>query len=247
VIWVGTSGWQYPPWKGVFYPDKLPQREWLRYYATRFPIVEVNNSFYRLPEESSFDRWREESPAGFVFALKASRYITHIRRLREPKDPVTLFWSRAGRLQEKLGPILFQLPPRFRADAALLEDFLAVLPKAMRAAFEFRDDSWGQDQVLGALDRAGAAWVLADRPGPRVQPIVTGGWSYIRFHQGRAVHPGYTREKLRAWADRIVALQARDTYAFFNNDALGAAPEDAEALSGLLLDRNQPVASPNPP
>jgi uncharacterized protein YecE (DUF72 family) len=243
VIWIGTSGWQYRHWNGTFYPEKLPQREWLRHYSRRFPIVEVNNSFYRLPNEASFDRWRDESPPGFVFALKASRYITHIRRLRDPKDPVELFWSRAVRLEEKLGPVLFQLPPRFRADAALLRAFLAVLPGEMRAAFEFRDDSWQHEEVLTALDQAGAAWVLADRPGGRIRPILTGGWSYIRFHQGRDLHPGYTRQKLRSWADRIIEVGAKDTYAFFNNDALGAAPEDAQTLADLLRQRDQPVAA----
>jgi uncharacterized protein YecE (DUF72 family) len=247
MIWIGTSGWQYRHWKGTFYPDKLPQRQWLAHYTTMFPVVEVNSSFYNLPAEASFDRWREESPAEFVFVLKASRYITHIRRLRDPKDPVSLFWSRAVRLKDKLGPILFQLPPRFRADVELLRGFLAVLPGEMRPAFEFRDDSWQQDPVLESLDRAGAAWVMADRPGAKVPQIVTGGWSYIRFHQGRIIHPGYTRAKLRAWADRIAELPARDVYAFFNNDPLGAAPEDAEALAGLLLDRNLSVALPKRP
>jgi uncharacterized protein YecE (DUF72 family) len=245
LIWIGTSGWQYRHWKGAFYPDKLPQRQWLGYYCTRFPVVEVNNSFYRLPDESSIDRWRGESPAGFVFVLKASRYITHIRRLRAAAESVALLWTRATRLKEKLGPILFQLPPNFRADQALLADFLAVLPNEARAAFEFRDDSWRREAILELLDRAGAAWVLADRPGARVAQIVTGGWSYIRFHQGRPMHPGYTREKLRAWADRVVELRATDTYAFFNNDGQAAAPFDAETLASLLLDRGQPVASPN--
>ena len=247
MIWIGTSGWQYRHWKSTFYPEKLPQREWLAHYATRFPVVEVNNSFYHLPAETSFDRWREQSPPEFVFALKASRYITHIRRLRESKDSVALFWSRAVRLNDKLGPILFQLPPRFRADVGLLRAFLDVLPIEMRAAFEFRDDSWRQDPVLESLDRSGAAWVTADRPGSRAEAIVTGGWSYIRFHQGRLVDPGYTRQKLRAWADRIASLPAKDVFAFFNNDALGAAPEDAATLAELLLDRKQQVALPNRP
>ena len=249
MIWIGTSGWQYRHWKGMFYPDGLPQREWLRYYATRFPVVEVNNSFYRLPSESSLDRWREESPPEFLFVLKASRYITHTRRLRQAQDSVTLFWSRALRLKEKLGPILFQLPPKFRADVPLLAEFLDALPTEMRAAFEFRDDSWRQEPVLELLNQRRAALVLADRPGARVPPPMTGGWSYIRFHQGRATHPGYTREKLRAWADRISGFgdEGADTYAFFNNDWLAAAPADADTLAALLLDRNQPVALPKRP
>jgi uncharacterized protein YecE (DUF72 family) len=241
MIFVGTSGWQYRWWKGAFYPNDVPQRAWLRYYAARFPAVEVNNSFYQLPRESTFSRWRSEAPDGFLFVVKASRYITHIRRLRDCKDPVDLFWSRATLLREKLGPVLFQLPPNFRADPPLLKDFLEVLPDKMRAAFEFRDDSWRVDDVVEALDGAGAAWVLADRPGLRVPLIVTGGWSYLRFHQGRSHHPKYARSKLRTWADRIARFEARDVYAFFNNDEMAAAPEDAAALIELLEGRNLDV------
>jgi uncharacterized protein YecE (DUF72 family) len=244
VIHVGTSGWQYASWKGTFYPKGLPQRAWLSHYVTRFPVVEVNNSFYQLPKEGTFDRWRDDTPAGFLFVVKASRYITHIRRLRSCKEPVELFWSRATRLKEKLGPVLFQLPPRFKADAGLLRDFLAVLPSEIKAAFEFRDDSWTNDEISGLLDAAGAAWVLADRPGARVEPIVTGGWSYIRFHQGRRPHPKYSRSKLRAWADRIADLPAGDVYAFFNNDPLASAPADAQTLMEMLRKRGQEVASP---
>jgi uncharacterized protein YecE (DUF72 family) len=208
VIYVGTSGWQYGHWKGRFYPRGLPQRAWLEHYVSVFPMVEVNNSFYQLPKEETFDRWREATPPDFLFAVKASRYITHIRRLREAKASVDLFWSRAAHLRSKLGPVLFQLPPNFKGDAPLLADFLRVLPKRLRAAFEFRGDSWQTDEVLSLLDEAGAAWVLADRPGWRVPEIVTGGWSYVRFHQGRPFQPGYARPKLRRWADRIAATQA---------------------------------------
>ncbi|TML01747.1 MAG: DUF72 domain-containing protein [Actinobacteria bacterium] len=244
MIFVGTSGWQYASWRGRFYPKGVPQRAWLAHYATHFPVVEVNNSFYVLPKESTFDRWRQESPGRFLFVVKASRYITHIRRLRNAKDSVDRFWSRAARLGEKLGPVLFQLPPNFRADAGVLNEFLAALPGPMRAAFEFRDDSWQHDEVYELLDRAGAAWVMADRPGWRVPTIVTGGWSYLRFHQGRRTHPGYARSKLRAWADRIAGLDARDVFAFFNNDASAAAPKDARTLMDLLLDKAQDVALP---
>jgi uncharacterized protein YecE (DUF72 family) len=242
MIYVGTSGWQYRDWRGPFYPEKLPQRSWLQHYATRFPVVEVNNSFYMLPKEETFDRWRQSTPDGFGFVVKASRYITHIRRLRDPKDPVDLFWSRARRLGPKLGPVLFQLPPNFPADEPLLEDFLHVLPKQGQAAVEFRDPSWETDRVYAILDRARAALVLPDRPGARIDPVVTGGWSYVRFHKGRATHPAYTRGKLRRWADRIAAMDARDVWCFFNNDAWAAAPADAETLMELLGDRGLNVA-----
>jgi uncharacterized protein YecE (DUF72 family) len=244
MIRVGTSGWQYASWRGRFYPKDVPQRAWLEHYATRFPVVEVNNSFYMLPKEATFDRWRAITPRGFVFVVKASRYITHIRRLRDAKDSVDLFWSRATRLREKLGPVLFQLPPNFRADPPLLKEFLAILPTGMRPAFEFRDDSWSDDRVFDLLDRAAAAWVLADRPGWRVPLVVTGGWSYLRFHQGRPTHPAYSRRKLRTWAERIAGLPAEDAYAFFNNDERAAAPADALALMDLLRDLGQTVAMP---
>jgi uncharacterized protein YecE (DUF72 family) len=244
VIFVGTSGWQYDSWKGEFYPRGLPQPQWLDYYARRFAVVEVNNTFYRLPEEKTFDRWRESAPEGFLYVVKASRYITHIRRLREAADSVELFWSRATRLRRSLGPVLFQLPPRFRADHQLLKDFLAALPAKMQAAFEFRDDSWRNEEILELLDRAGAAWVMADRPGWRVPQIVTGGWSYMRFHQGRATHPAYTRDKLGRWAGRIAQMKAEDIYIFFNNDPLAAAPADAAALIDLLSKRGLEVATP---
>jgi uncharacterized protein YecE (DUF72 family) len=251
VIYVGTSGWQYGSWKGTFYPQKLPQRAWLSHYVTVFPVVEVNNSFYQLPKEGTFDKWRDETPPKFVFVVKASRYITHIRRLRNARESVDLFWSRASRLNEKLGPVLFQLPPRFKADLDLLREFLSLLPAEMKPAFEFRDVSWNRDDVYKTLDAAGAAWVLADRPGARVEPIVTGGWSYIRFHQGRPFHPAYPRSKLARWADRIAELPPRDTYIFFNNDPLAAAPRDAQILAALLRKRGQdvaeaPVSEPTP-
>jgi len=234
MILVGTSGWQYDSWRARFYPRGLPARDWLAWYASRFPVVEVNNTFYRLPAEATFERWRDETPAGFTFVLKASRLITHLRRLRDARDAVELLWSRAERLGPKLGPILFQLPPRFPVDPSRLAAFLGVLPKQMRAAFEFRDPSWHRDDVLGLLDRAGAAWVMADRPGARVPRVATGGWAYLRLHQGRADQPGYTRRKLWTWAGRLSELPVREAYAFFNNDELAAAPHDAATLADLL-------------
>jgi uncharacterized protein YecE (DUF72 family) len=244
MIWVGTSGWQYASWRGSFYPKGVPQRAWLEAYASRFPVVEVNNSFYMLPKMETFDRWRAATPPGFLFVVKASRYVTHIRRLRDAKEPVDLLWSRAVHLGDKLGPVLFQLPPTLAVDVALLRDFLPLLPKDMRAAFEFRHDSWRADSVFELLDRAGAAWVMADRPGWQVPNVVTGGWSYIRFHQGRATDPAYAPRKLRAWADRIAGLDAKDVFVFFNNDQEGAAPNDATRLAHLLSSLGCRVARP---
>jgi uncharacterized protein YecE (DUF72 family) len=244
MIYVGTSGWQYRDWKGRFYPPKLPQREWLAFFSCRLPTVEINNSFYMLPKEESFERWSRESAPGFVITVKASRYITHIRRLREAKDSVELFWSRARRLGSKLGPILFQLPPRFPADVERLRSFLAILPKEMRAAFEFRDKTWEHEDVYRVLDEVGAAWVIPDRPGWRVPNVVTGGWSYIRLHQGGHAPrgAGYARDKLRRWAERIASFDVRDAFVYFNNDAGAAAVRDAAVLMDLLERRGLPVA-----
>jgi uncharacterized protein YecE (DUF72 family) len=244
VIFIGTSGWQYRSWKDRFYPPGTPQRAWLSHYVMRFPTVEVNNSFYMLPKEHTFDAWRRAAPGGFRYAVKASRYITHIRRMRQVKDAVDLFWSRAARLEDRLGPVLFQFPPNLAADVRLLEDFLSVLPKRMEPAFEFREESWWRDPVYEALDREGAAWVLADRPGWRVPLVVTGGWAYIRFHQGRRMAPRYTRRKLRTWAERIAGLDANETWVFFNNDPEAAAPADAVSLAGILRDLGQDVVPP---
>jgi uncharacterized protein YecE (DUF72 family) len=242
MIYIGTSGWQYDSWKKKLYGG-APKRTWLELYASRFPVVEVNNSFYQLPKEETFERWKAETPNGFRFAVKASRFITHIRRLTDCREPVNLFWSRATHLGDKLGPVLFQLPPNLGVEAGRVREFLALLPRAMRPAFEFRHASWQTDEVLELLDGAGAAWVLADRPGWRVPLVLTGGWSYVRFHQGRATHPGYTRRKLQTWADRIAGLDAKDVFVFFNNDQFAAAPRDAETLSDLLRHRGLDVAT----
>jgi uncharacterized protein YecE (DUF72 family) len=244
MILVGTSGWQYDHWRGVLYPAGVPKRAWLQRFTDVFPTVEVNNSFYQLPKAETFVKWREETPEDFLFAVKASRYVTHIRRLRDAGDSVDLFWSRVQGLASKRGPILFQLPPRFKADTGLLRAFVDLLPGEMEAAFEFRDPSWETDEVHAILDGAGAALVLADRPGARVPQVVTGGWSYIRFHLGQPDSPGYTREKLARWADRIAALPAARTYVYFNNDGEGAAIRDARTLTERLASTGAPVSGP---
>jgi uncharacterized protein YecE (DUF72 family) len=242
-VLVGTSGWQYDSWRGPLYPADLAKRAWLRYFAERFPTVEVNNSFYVLPKPSTFERWRDETPEGFVVTVKASRYITHIRRLRDCADPVATFWERARLLGPRLGPVLFQLPPRFAVDVDLLRAFVRVLPAGIRPAFEFRDRSWERDDVYEVLDGASAAFVLADRPGARVPDVVTGGWSYVRFHQGRPGEPDYPREKLRRWAARVASTDATSTYVYFNNDPGGAAVRDALAFTAMLRGATAPAST----
>ncbi|HYZ93626.1 MAG TPA: DUF72 domain-containing protein [Actinomycetota bacterium] len=241
MIFVGTSGWQYGDWSGRFYPRNLPRSRWLEYFSNRYPTVEINNTFYRLPGHEAFVRWREESAEDFVITIKASRYITHIRRLRDCRDPLRLLWSRCRRLGDKLGPVLFQLPPRFPVDAERLRRFCRVLPSGMRAAFEFRDRSWETDEVFQILDDAGAAFVWADSPGARIPSIVTGSWAYVRFHAGSKLRPGYSRAKLRRWADRVAGVDAADVFAYFNNDAGGAALRDAQTLGRYLRARTAGV------
>jgi uncharacterized protein YecE (DUF72 family) len=234
MIHVGTSGWQYRDWRGVLYPEGLPQDRWLERYAEAFSVVEVNNSFYRLPERATFERWRERTPAGFMVVVKASRYLTHLKRLRDAEDGVRLFDERIRGLGDKLGPVLFQLPPRFAADVDRLRAFIGWIPTDLRQAWEFRDPSWVTDEVLSLLDEAKAAFVLADRPGFRGPLLVTGGWSYIRFHQGSRTGSDYRRDKLRRWAERIASLPAKDVWVFFNNDPGGAAVRDAFFLRDVL-------------
>ena len=244
MIYIGTSGWQYEDWRGRFYPRHLPKSSWLDLFAQRFPTVEVNNSFYRLPAESAFVRWREIVPPGFVVTVKANRFITHIKRLKDCADPLALFWSRAALLGDRLGVVLFQLPPRFKADHDRLREFCALLPDEMRAAIEFRDETWETDETYEILDDAGAAFVLADWPGYDAPDVLCGSWSYIRFHKGGPMRPGYSRTKLVRWTDRIAAMDARDVYIYFNNDTGGAALRDAVTLTTLLEDRGVPVAGP---
>jgi uncharacterized protein YecE (DUF72 family) len=244
MIHIGTSGWQYEDWRGRFYPDDVPERAWLEYFAERFTTVEVNNSFYRLPSREVVVGWRRATPAGFVAAVKASRYLTHIRRLREPKQPVSLLWDRARRLGSRLGPILFQLPPNLQVETERLDQLLRALPERMRPAFEFRHASWNTQEVHRMLDRAGAAIVWADRPGARADLPVTGGWRYIRFHQGTRDAPGYRRSKLQRWADRLASAPEQETFVYFNNDAGGAAVRDAHTLARLLEQRGLHVARP---
>jgi uncharacterized protein YecE (DUF72 family) len=233
-VHVGTSGWQYDDWRDEFYPRELPQREWLEYFASAFETVEVNNSFYRLPERETFARWREQTPSGFIVAVKASRFITHLKRLKDPEEPVALLWERAAGLGDRLGPVLFQLPPRFHVDVGRLRGLIGALPEGIRPAFEFRDPSWYTDDVFLLLDDARAALVWPDRPGVRATLPAVGGWLYVRFHQGTASGPDYRREKLRRWASRIASAEVPEAFVYFNNDPTGAAIRDARTMIELL-------------
>ena len=228
---VGTSGWQYASWRGRLYPRDVPQRDWLQFYAGRFASVEVNNTFYNLPSAATFAHWAEQTPADFSFALKMSRYLTHVRRLREPEPAVELFLERAAPLRGKLGPLLIQLPPSMRCDTQRLAATLAAIPQRQRVAVEFRHASWYTDEVAAILERHDAALCLTDRRGKPLQPLRrTASWGFVRLHEGRASPwPRYGDASLRSWVNRIDALWARgdDVHVFFNNDPGGCAVRDA--------------------
>lgn len=232
---IGTSGWQYRDWRGPFYPLDLPTRGWLRHYADRFPTVELNNAFYRLPERERFEAWRDATPPGFVMAVKASRFLTHVRRLRDPAEPVARLLARARGLGDRLGPVLVQLPPDLPADPDALDAVLARFPPGARVAVEPRHASWWTDEVRATLARHGAALCWADRLGRPVTPLWrTAGFGYLRLHQGRAEpSPRYGRRALAAWVRRIGAAWPPDApvYVYFNNDPGGAALADAVAFA----------------
>jgi uncharacterized protein YecE (DUF72 family) len=233
VLRIGTSGWQYRDWRPGFYPAGLPQRLWLEHYASRFPVVEVNNAFYRLPERSTFEQWRDRTPEGFCFAVKMSRYLTHVKRLRDPAEPVARFLGRADALGPKLGPVLLQLPPTLRADLDALDETLAQFPPPVRVVVEPRHKSWFTGDCRELLERRGAALCWADRLGRPVAPLWrTADFGYLRMHAGRAQpSPRYGRRALKTWMGRLSGVPER--FVFFNNDPGGAAVADAEAMAAL--------------
>ncbi|HEX3947410.1 MAG TPA: DUF72 domain-containing protein [Acidimicrobiales bacterium] len=233
-VLVGTSGWQYDHWKGTFYPPEVPKARWLEHYAERFATVESNSAFYRLPERRTFADWASRTPDDFVIAVKASRYLTHVRRLRDPRDPVLRLAGRLEGLGDCLGPVLLQLPPTLRVDAASLTAALKTFPRSVRVAVEPRHPSWFTDEIRAILERNDAALCLSDRRGPLGPPWRTATWGYVRFHEGRASpNPCYGRAALATWADRVRSLwgPSEAVYCYFNNDPVGCAPRDARRFA----------------
>ena len=250
-IRIGCSGWQYRHWKGDFYPGDLPLRAWLEYYAARFNTVEINNSFYRLPEASTFTAWGRRAPHGFLYAVKASRYLTHMKKLKEPADAVARFFTRARRLAASFGPVLYQLPPRWPVNIERLKTFLRVLPHERRHAIEFRDASWYSDAVFAALERHRVALVVHDMAGSASGKIAVGPFVYARFHGPQKYSGRYPDDILAAWAEWLASQQqsGRRIYAYFNNDTGGHAPRDAarlrEALTPLVASRTKDTTRAN--
>ncbi len=246
---IGCSGWQYRHWRGNFYPEDLPQSRWFSFYATRFDTVEINNSFYRLPEKETFARWRAAAPNRFLFAVKASRYLTHMKKLKDPVEPVRRMFERVRGLGSCLGPVLYQLPPHWRCDQARLDAFLDVIPRDVVQAVEFRDPSWYADRIFDTLQLHGVALCLHDMKGSAAPRLAVGPCVYVRFHGAGARYGGrYPDSALERWADWLASQRAAGypIYAYFNNDVGGHAPRDAARLSALLAEHAGPAAGAEP-
>jgi uncharacterized protein YecE (DUF72 family) len=235
-IRIGCSGWQYPHWRGDFYPSGLASTRWLEHYASRFDTVEINNTFYRLPEAAAFEAWRRRTPPGFLFAVKASRYLTHMKKLKDPAEPLDRLFARARHLGNRFGPVLYQLPPHWPLNLERLGRFLESLPRGHRQAMEFREPSWYCDAVFRLLEGHHVALCLHDMRGSASGRLAVGPFVYVRFHGSAGYTGRYAEEALRGWADWL-AGRARDgapVFAYFNNDAGGHAPHDAMRLRQLV-------------
>lgn len=234
---IGTSGWSYNHWQGLFYPEGLKDGERLAYYAQQFKTVEVNNTFYQLPGEDNFLKWKETVPEDFIFSLKASRYISHMKKLKGCEEATGNFLKRSKLLKNKLGPILFQLPPRWSYNGERLSSFLSTLEPDLRYTFEFRDVSWFNDETYVILENYGAALCLYHMPGLETPQIVTAPFVYMRFHGTNQLYSGsYPEKEIHRWGEIIKGFSNKgiDIYAYFNNDERGNAIKDAVRLTEVL-------------
>jgi len=231
-FWIGTSGYNYKEWRGSFYPADLPEQDMLKYYTERFTTVEINYTFYRMPNVRTLQGWAKEAPEGFTFTLKAPRRITHDLRLRDAGDPLTYFCDTAKALKQKLGALLFQLPPFLKKDLPRLEDFLHQLPPGFRPAFEFRNQSWFAEDVYECLERFGVALCVAEHEDRSVPLQATAPFGYFRLRK-----PDYSDADLAAWAQRLVESATRwsDVFVYFKHEAAGKGPALAAKLSSLLV------------
>lgn len=235
--YIGTSGWHYDHWRQSFYPERLPKAKWLEFYSCYFNTVELNNSFYRLPSEAAFANWYNSSPANFTFAVKVSRFITHIKRLKDIEEPLDNFLDRAKILKEKLGPLLYQLPPSMHRDYGRLESFLSILPSGPRHVLEFRHQSWLDGEVFEILRRHNVGLCVFDMPDFSCPLAATADFAYIRFHGSTGLYSSsYSDEELVEWARRLggLAAEVKAIYIYFNNDAEAFAVKNAVTLSGYL-------------
>lgn len=232
-IRIGCSGWNYRHWRGTFYPEKLAMKRWFAFYAEQFDTVEINNSFYRLPKAETFAAWRDQAPPGFCYAVKANRFITQAKKLKECEEPVERMNAPLRHLAPALGPVLYQLPPGLGLDLERLETFLKLLPADLTHAFEFRHNSWYVEETAALLDRHAAGFVVHDFPGLASPRWVTGKLAYIRFHGAGGKYWGrYRDEALLDWSDWMAA-QSRPVWAYFNNDWNADAIHDALTLKSM--------------
>jgi uncharacterized protein YecE (DUF72 family) len=241
-IRIGCSGWNYKHWRELLYPKGLAQKRWFAAYAENFDTVEINNSFYRLPKPETFDKWREQAPPGFCYAVKANRYLTQAKKLKDCEEPLERMMSAARHLGDRLGPILYQLPPNMGINLERLESFLELVPKDVTNVFEFRNSSWYVPETYGLLDRHGAAFCVHDMPGSASERVAVGPATYVRFHGGEGKYWGrYSDEGLLGWTDWIVeqAKSGRPVWCYFNNDIGGHAIDDAQTLRSMVRQINR--------
>lgn len=242
VFRVGTSGWTYEHWRGLFYPPELPQREWFAYYTGVFDTVEVNSSFYHLPRPSTVERWYQLAPPGFLFAVKGSRYITHLKRLQGVEEALNRFFEICSLFREKLGPILFQFPPRMTFQRDVFAAFLELLEKEKHLyAFEFRNPSFFCDEVFEMLQKHNFCLCFADTPRYPYQEVLTASFVYLRLHGSQSLYTHcYSEEELQVWAEKIENwLTERDVYCYFDNDYQGYAISNALRLRELVLGKGE--------
>lgn len=234
---IGTSGWNYRHWRGPFYPAELSQGSWLEFYAGTFFTVEINSSFYRLPKRETFESWRARTPQGFIFAVKASRYITHVKKLKDVEEAVEKLLRNAGGLGEKLGPVLFQFPANWHVNVERLADFIKILPPDYRYAFEFRHESWFHEGTYALLKGSDIALCITDSPHWPTSYEITAPFIFIRLHGGRVLYASeYSELELSRWAEIIAGFLSRqlDVFTYFNNDAFGYAVKNALQLKRIL-------------
>ncbi|HEX6604551.1 MAG TPA: DUF72 domain-containing protein [Sphingomicrobium sp.] len=234
---IGCSGWVYEHWRGILYPEGLPQRLWFERYAEDFDTVEINASFYRVPKSETFDGWRDRAPPGFRYAVKVNRFITHMKKLTGCEGALAEFVALTRRLEGALGPLLYQLPPSLKLDLDRLETFLKLVPRDLANVFEFRDKSWYVPATYALLERYGASFCVHDMPGSASERVADGPTAYVRFHGAAGKYWGrYSDEDLLGWADWIVeqARSRRSVWCYFNNDIHGHAVHDARSLKSMV-------------
>ena len=236
-IRIGCSGWVYKHWRGIFYAASLPQTRWFERYSEEFDTVEINNSFYRLPKPETFDKWRKQAPPGFCYAVKANRFLTQAKKLKDCEEPMERMMTAVQHLGDRLGPMLYQLPPSMKINLDRLETFLQILPRDVTSVFEFRNMSWYEAETYLLLDRYGASFCVHDMPGSTSNRIAVGPIAYVRLHGGEGKYWGrYSDERLLSWTDWLLdqARQGRSCWCYFNNDIHGHAIDDPRTLKAMV-------------